>query len=87
MESISKTKGFALATAAAALFMAAPLALADDAGAMTGKCFGVNACKGQGACKTAHNACKGQNACKGEGFLMKSKAECDKMGGKFESGK
>jgi hypothetical protein len=32
-------------------------------------CTGVNACKGQSACKSAANACKGQNACKGKGFV------------------
>lgn len=32
-------------------------------------CSGANACKGQGACKSAANACKGQNACKGKGFV------------------
>lgn len=30
-------------------------------------CKGMNACKGQGGCKTADHACKGQNACKGQG--------------------
>jgi hypothetical protein len=30
-------------------------------------CKGLNACKGQGGCKTAANACKGMNACKGQG--------------------
>jgi hypothetical protein len=40
-------------------------------------CTGVNACKGQGACKTAANACKGQNACKGKGFVNAgSSIEC-----------
>jgi hypothetical protein len=32
-------------------------------------CTGVNACKGQGSCKSAANACKGQNACKGKSFV------------------
>jgi hypothetical protein len=46
------------------------------------KCFGINSCKGHGACKTAHNACKGQNACKGMGFLpTKSEAACEAKGG------
>ncbi len=30
-------------------------------------CKGMNACKGQGGCKTDANACKGMNACKGLG--------------------
>ena len=34
-----------------------------------GRCFGANACKGQGACNSANNSCMGVNACKGQGFL------------------
>jgi hypothetical protein len=49
--------------------------------------MGANACKGQGACKTASNACKGQNACKGKGFMEMTKAECDAAKGTFEPGK
>src|SRR5262245_663388 len=30
-------------------------------------CQGKNACKGQGACKTADHTCAGMNACKGQG--------------------
>lgn len=30
-------------------------------------CAGMNACKGQGGCKTAQHDCKGQNECKGQG--------------------
>ncbi len=30
-------------------------------------CKGMNACKGQGGCKTGNNGCKGQNSCKGQG--------------------
>lgn len=39
-------------------------------------CYGINACKGQTACQTAHNACPGMNACKGKGFLHATAAEC-----------
>ncbi len=46
-----------------------------------GHCIGANACKGQGACKTASNACKGQNACKGKGFLAMTQQECAKIKG------
>jgi hypothetical protein len=66
----------ALAAAAAMLFATVSMnAAAADEGKV--KCDGVNACKGQSACKTAKNACKGQNACKGAGFLELTKAECD----------
>jgi len=46
----------------------------------TGKhaCKGLNACKGQGGCKTDKHACKGQNACKGQGGC---KTDGDKGGG------
>jgi hypothetical protein len=44
-------------------------------------CFGVNACKGQTACKTADNACNGQNACKGKGWLAMSAEACAEAGG------
>ena len=30
-------------------------------------CKGMNACKGQGGCKTADHDCKGKNNCKGQG--------------------
>lgn len=46
------------------------------------QCFGVNACKGQGACKTASSSCKGQNACKGKGWINASAGDCAKWGGK-----
>lgn len=66
----------ALAAAAAVMFstVAVTTASADEAKV---KCAGVNACKGQSACKSASNACKGQNACKGHGFLEMTKADCD----------
>lgn len=80
------TSGSALAATAATLLLAgavsAPASYAADA---VGHCVGANACKGQGACKSASNACKGQNACKGKGYLSMTKAECDKIeGAKFE---
>ena len=74
-----KNSGVAVATAAAMLF---GTGLATSALAAAGAdakihCNGVNACKGQSACKSANNACKGQNACKGKGFMEMTKAECD----------
>jgi len=82
----SKFQGVALATAAAFLFSAAPLTThaADDAKV---KCEGVNACKGQSACKTATSACQGQNSCKGKGYVMLSKADCDAAMAKMKSEK
>ncbi len=70
---------------------AAAIALAVSGAALTTQaqakkapvhCMGVNACKGQGACKSAKNACKGQNTCKGMGWLPeKSVSACTKLGG------
>ena len=68
------SSGVAVATAAAMLFGTAFAGTATAAD--TVHCSGVNACKGQSACKSAHNACKGQNSCKGKGFLEMSKADC-----------
>ena len=59
------TKRTMFATAAA-VFAVGTFATAASAQV---PCTGVNACKGQSACKSAANACKGQNACKGKGFV------------------
>jgi len=67
--------GAAVATAAALLFSTLSVSTAHADEAKT-KCMGVNACKGQSACKSAQHACKGMNSCKGQGFLEMSKADC-----------
>ncbi len=46
------------------------------------QCYGVNACKGQAACKGSSNSCKGQNACKGQGWITASSEDCATWGGK-----
>ena len=77
-----KTHGLLLATAAAAFFVAAPVMAADQGKSEdTVHCAGVNACKGQSDCKSAHNSCKGQNSCKGEGFKIMTKSKCEAAGG------
>ena len=81
-----KTTGFALATAAAAVFaagaMMAPVAQAADKD-LSVHCTGVNSCKGSSECKTAKNECKGHNSCKGQGWVTKASAkECTDAGGK-----
>lgn len=86
MSAVSKLSGVTLALAAAAVFAATGCANTPYASAAKGNCAGVNACKGQGACKTANSACKGQNACKGKGILKVSKAECTSAGGNFSDG-
>lgn len=44
-------------------------------------CMGVNACKGQGTCKTDKHGCGGQNECKGQGVLAMTEGECAEKGG------
>ncbi len=77
--------GSSIAIAAVTLAMGgATLTLSGVAKAAdTVMCMGINACKGQAACKSASNECKGQNACKGQGWLpTKTKTACTSKGGK-----
>lgn len=77
----SKTIGAAALAASAALLFLASESYADAVRSELGgplklKCFGANACKGQGACGTTSNACRGHNACKGQGFETLGQLEC-----------
>jgi uncharacterized membrane protein len=84
---ITVTSGATLAAAAAALVIGATLPSAPaEAANYKVKCFGLNACKGTGACKSLGNACKGNNACKGQGVKMLSKSACVAKGGKTSRG-
>jgi hypothetical protein len=76
-----------MAAAAAMLFSTAMVNTAVAADDGTVHCTGVNACKGQSACKSAKNSCKGMNACKGQGFLEMSKQECTAAKAKAASDK
>jgi hypothetical protein len=76
MDNNRRFLGLTVASAAAALFVAATPALAADSTMAQVKCYGVNACKGQGQCKTAMNSCKGHNSCKGQGFVMMDEKAC-----------
>ena len=71
--------GACIATVAAALILAGAVPAATHADEAKGRCFGANACKGQGACSSANNSCMGVNACKGQGFLEMTKEDCDKI--------
>jgi uncharacterized membrane protein len=74
--------GASIAAAAATLIIAgAALAPVSHAEEGKGHCIGANACKGQGACKSASNDCKGMNACKGKGYLTLTSDECGKIPG------
>jgi hypothetical protein len=74
--SLKNTSGVAIATAAAMLFGTVLVGTAFAGSDDKIHCAGVNACKGQSACKSANNACKGQNSCKGKGFLEMTQKEC-----------
>jgi hypothetical protein len=88
MTSIRKITGATLAATAAAMLMGGTVSFtAAPASADSVQCSGINACKGQSACKTASNSCKGQNACKGQGWVEQSSAEaCTAAGGTVVSG-
>ena len=88
MSSRDRISGAALAAAAAALFIAAPMAVqagAHEKAEATGHCVGANACQGQSACATANSSCQGQNACKGQGFTVTTEAACEEAGGEYEA--
>jgi len=77
------------ASALAAIAMAAGCGhtaktVSGDMGAK-GECYGVNSCKGQGACGGPGHACASQNACKGQGWISLAKADCEGKGGKFKA--
>jgi hypothetical protein len=72
--------GLAIAAIALAMSGASVTTAAAKKAAKSVECLGINACKGQSACKTANNACRGQNSC--HGWLpAKSAAACEAKGG------
>ena len=82
---LNKKSGANIAmTAAVLLVSGAALIGASLADTVKGRCFGVNGCKGQGACKSAKNECKGNNACKGQGWLSMTDEDCNGQNGQFE---
>lgn len=83
---ISVASGSVLAAAAAAFVVGTTLSVPTAQADYKVKCFGLNACKGHGACKSTGNSCKGQNACKGQGFKMSSKTGCKASGGSTARG-
>lgn len=79
------TRKAMLATAMFGLVMANG-AIAAENGSETDanmvKCYGVNACKGQGSCAGASHSCAGKNACKGQGAVKTTAEDCKAKGGK-----
>lgn len=79
-----KLTGALLATAVAGMFLAGNAFAAgttDTKEAKTVKCWGANACKGHGACKTSENGCAGKNGCKGKSWTNLTEEECKAKGG------
>ncbi len=83
MNTIVKSRiSFAAAAELIALASASTISTANAAGAeQPGRCYGVNACKGQALCATAKNDCKGLNTCKGKGVVVKLPSACLAAGG------
>ncbi|HEY1382798.1 MAG TPA: hypothetical protein VGF43_04240 [Dongiaceae bacterium] len=88
MTSVRTITGAALAATAAAMLLGGAVGLTSaPASADSVHCAGINACKGQGSCKSASNACKGQNSCKGQGWVEQGSAEaCTAAGGTVING-
>jgi uncharacterized membrane protein len=75
-------KGVLIASAVAGLLVAAGMAgtaSAEDAKKV--HCYGVNKCKGTGACGGKGHSCAGENGCKGQGFLDIDEETCLKIQG------
>ncbi|GIW40320.1 MAG: hypothetical protein KatS3mg076_0897 [Candidatus Binatia bacterium] len=73
-----------LASAVAGLLAGTALpgtAHADRAQADKVKCYGINKCKGMGACGGKGHSCAGKNACKGQGYLELDRETCLKIEG------
>ena len=83
MEKSKNKKQVLLAASVAGLLaMTGALVLPATAHAEDVPCYGVNACKGSGACKGQANECAGKNACKGAGVInVQSKEACLGMQG------
>lgn len=58
-----------VAASVAGLLTAGGVFFSGSAMAEEVACFGVNACKGTGACGGKNHSCAGKNACKGQGFV------------------
>ncbi|HWP64791.1 MAG TPA: hypothetical protein VNO26_02620 [Candidatus Limnocylindria bacterium] len=80
---MANKKSVLLASAAAGLLAAGTLIAPTPAFAEEVECYGVNSCKGKGACGGKGHTCAGQNACKGQGWIKMDKEECLKQGGRL----
>ncbi len=67
--------------AAMAGIMAGAVATPSAVKAGGDECYGVNKCKGTGACGGKGHSCAGKNECKGQGWLKIDKDTCLKIQG------
>ena len=85
-----KTASKFLAASAVVGMMALGTMAAPDQARAEGekvKCYGVNKCKGTGACGGKGHSCAGENTCKGQGYLKIDKDTCLKIeGGRLTPG-
>ena len=82
MTSEFRKKGALIASAIAGLLVAAGTATVSSAGEPEKvSCYGVNKCKGTGACGGKGHSCAGENKCKGQGFLKMDRDTCLKIEG------
>ena len=71
-----------LASAVAGLLVMAGTATTVSAeSGETTRCYGVNKCKGTGACGGKGHSCAGENSCKGQGYLNLDEDTCLKIEG------
>ena len=66
---------------AAAGFSSVAGAMESESSGAKAACYGINKCKGTGACGGAGHSCAGMNACKGQGYLEIEKDTCLKIEG------
>ncbi len=79
-----KTKAIA-AAAFAGIIALAGIGTGATAHAAGDHCYGVNKCKGTGACGGKGHGCAGKNACQGKGWLEIDANTCLKIqGGSLE---
>lgn len=76
-------KNLLMSAAVAGLCLIGAGCATQNATAETGKCYGVNSCKGHGDCGGKNHSCSGKNSCKGKGFKKLDKTSCATKGGKF----
>lgn len=77
MEKKSKKRSLIVASIAGLMVVTgAAIANASSSHATADACYGVNQCKGTGACGGKTHGCAGKNACKGQGWVHMDNDEC-----------